>query len=187
MQQTEQAQAWLDGAASLCEKSVRVSDWSPAQHLHHVAVINQRIADQLLKGDHGAPGAAVKAQPRNSRICVRFWPGDGDGAPGAAAGRPNVAGYLVLLMGRLPRGRGRSPDAFRPPDTVDREALVRRIDGNRRLIDELADQLGTLRQSDWRSRHPVLGYFDASEWLRFARIHTAHHHRIIRDIMAENR
>jgi hypothetical protein len=158
LKQIEQAQQWLDtGAPWLFETAPHVSSWSPTQHMHHVADINQRIIDQLMSDEDGAANT--------------------DGA-----GRPNIAGYVVLTLGRLPRGRGRSPEAFYPPDMVDREELARRVDANRKRLDTLADHLDTLRQSDRRFPHPVLGHLDASEWLRFARVHTGHHHRIIRDI-----
>jgi hypothetical protein len=157
-QQTEQAQQWLDRDASVLFDTVRhVSGWSPAQHLHHVVVVNQRILDQLVEVVEGTSRAAT--------------------------GRPNIAGYVVLLMGRLPRGRGRSPAPFRPPDTVDHGALAHRVAANHERLDGLADHLGALRRSDHRLPHPVLGELDAGEWVRFARIHTGHHHRIIRDIL----
>lgn len=160
MQQTEQAQQWLDrDAASLFDAAPIVSDWSPAQHLHHVAAVNQRILDQLMQVE-------------------------GDAA-GDTTGRPNIAGYVVLLMGRLPRGRGRSPAPFRPPEAVDRDALARGIDANHEHLERLADHLKVLRQSSRRFPHPVLGDLDASEWVRFARVHTGHHHRIIRDVLRE--
>ena len=156
--QTERAQQWLTADASLLvETAPRVSDWSPAQHLHHVADINRRILDQLMIV--------------------------GDGPSSDATGRPNIAGYLVLLMGRLPRGRGQSPEVFRPPETVDLGKLEHRVIANREQLNRLTDHLDRLRQSDSRFPHPVLGDFDTSEWLRFARIHTGHHHRIIRDII----
>lgn len=162
-QQTDQAKQWLatDGAR-LADTVARVSGWSPAQHLHHVADINRRILDQLATGGAGA-------------------------SDDAGSGRPNLAGYVLLTLGRLPRGRGRSPEAFRPPDAVDLEELAQRIGANRMQLDQLADRLDTLRHADSRFPHPVLGKLDSSEWLRFARIHTGHHHHIIRDIMAEQR
>lgn len=159
---TEQAQQWLGrNAAWLGEAVPRVSSWTPVQHLHHVASVNQHILDRLAAEE--------------------------DGMPGDPTGRPNIAGYLVLTLGRLPRGRGQSPDAFRPPDSVDRPALADRVEAHREQLDALAGRLDVLKQSNHRFPHPLLGDFDASEWLRFARIHTAHHHRIIRDIMAEQR
>lgn len=162
-QQTHQAQQWLanDGAL-IAEAAPHVSGWSPAQHLHHVADINRRVLDQLLSDRASA-------------------------SDDTEAGRLNLAGYVLLTLGRLPRGRGQSPRAFRPPDTVDPDALKERVRANRAQLDQLADRLDTLQQVDWRAPHPVLGDLDPSEWLRFARIHTGHHHRIIRDIMAEHR
>lgn len=158
MRQTEQAQQWISrDDAVLFDAVPLVSDWSPAQHLHHVAAVNRRILDQLMQAE--------------------------DAASCDAAGRPNIAGYVVLLMGRLPRGRGRSPAPFRPPDAVDRDALAYDVDANREQLDRLADHLDGLRRSDRRFPHSLLGDFDASEWIRFARIHTGHHHRIVRDIL----
>jgi hypothetical protein len=160
-QQTEQAQQWVAVEPSrLSETAPHVSGWSPAQHLHHVADINHQILEQLTGDDMT------------------------DSADGADKGL-NLAGYVLITLGRLPRGRAQAPTAFRPPDTVDLDALANRIGGNRQRLGTLADRLGALRQAVRRFPHPVLGHLDASEWLRFARIHTGHHHRIIRDIVDE--
>lgn len=161
-QLVDEAWTWVDaGAAFLHEPVAPVSRWSPAQHLYHVAVAHRPVLRWLQRQVGAAPGDASDADP---------------------AGRPNVAGYLVLALGRLPRGRSRSPDAFRPPEGVAPDDLAHRVEANRTMLANLADATEVLRRSPARLAHPALGPLNARQWLRFGRIHTAHHHRIIRDM-----
>ena len=157
---TERAQQWVEAPAPFLFDTVeRVSGWSPAQHLDHLASTNVLILRWLTR------------QAENPDV-------DGEG-------RPNVAGYLVLTLGRFPRGRGRAPAAFHPSDAVDPDDLARRMAENRAMLDALSPRLDALQRAKGRLNHPALGQLDAGEWLRFGHIHTAHHHRIIRDIRTE--
>lgn len=156
----ERARRWVDEPAPfLFERAEYVSEWSPAQHLYHLAIGHKPVLRWLIQ-----QAEAPDADPE---------------------GRPNIAGYLVLTLGRFPRGRGRAPKAFHPPDTVERDDLARRMETNRDMLDALDAQLDALKQVRGRLNHPALGRLDAGEWLRFGHIHTAHHYRIIRDIRTE--
>ena len=51
-----------------------------------------------------------------------------------------------------------------------------------RIWATLAERAGDLRSVPGRLPHPLLGPFRAAQWMRFARLHTAHHLAIIKDI-----
>ncbi|MDX1546500.1 MAG: DinB family protein [Rhodothermales bacterium] len=134
-----------------------VSAWSPGGHLHHLSAINAQVLGSLL----------------------RALEGDDVLTPG---GSPTWIGRLLLGLGRLPRGKGRAPKRFHPPDDLTPESVAQVLAEARRSLDAIGPHLGRLAALDGRMTHSLLGRFDAVEWLRFARIHTAHHLRIARDV-----
>lgn len=144
--------------ATLYGPAASVSNWSPAQHLHHAESINQGILTALAQ-------ACQSDQP---------LPDDTTRTP---------YGYLFMVMGRFPRGQGRTPKRFEPPATPERAALRSLVAANRERMDTIEPHLGALRQIEGRLTHPIFGGLDALDWLRFIRIHTGHHHAIIRDIL----
>lgn len=133
-----------------------VSKWSVAQHVHH-----------LLRVVHGVATRMQAIQ---------------DGESGGEPARLNAAGRLVMLLGRLPRGRARSPKYVLPDEAPDRDALQEFAAETRAAVERLEPHLGTLGDLDGGYKHPALGVLTAPQWLRFAGIHTAHHLAIIRDI-----
>ena len=145
-----------DPEARLQEARPEVSGWSPAQHLHHMALVNAAAVGQLCRWVHGE----VATQE----------------------GRPNAAGRLILWRGRLPRGRGRAPEAFHPDAAPDGDMLERALTESRSHLEALAPYLDVLRRCPGGVPHPVLGVLTAMQWLRFARIHAEHHLAIVRDI-----
>jgi len=150
------AQARLDDAAGLHTAVPRVSAWSPAEHLHHAALVNTAIFERM-----------------------RQWlAGDLAGQDGS----PTLGGHLVLWLGRLPRGRGRSPAAFQPEGTSDLETLEAAFRQSKDTMEAVLPDRGALRQCTGGLPHPALGVLTAPQWLRFARIHAEHHLTIVRDI-----
>jgi hypothetical protein len=159
-----EAAAWRDDPDAPLHASVPdVSSWSPAQHLHHVAQINAGVLAWVA-------GVAVPA-------------GSAADAP-EADGTPTATGRMLLAAGRIPRGQGQSPAALVPPDDVPAERLAARLTEQQARLDALAPHLDALGALTARRKHPVFGLLNATQWLRFCRVHTDHHHRIIRDILA---
>ncbi len=131
-----------------------VSAWSPAHHLYHVAVVNEKIFGGL------------------HQLCIR----EGDAS---AEGRANVVGVLLLALGRIPRRRAQAPAAFQPPADLDRDDLRAAVDRSRRALALLEPHVPDIPHVAGRMRHPVLGMLSAPQFLRFSRIHTSHHRAII--------
>ncbi len=164
-QEYDQFQAFYDEAAGiLAWPKARlfgvvpeVSGWSAAQHLHHVAVMNERILTWLMQ-------------------CCE------NQAETSSEGRPNALGLALLAMGRLPRGRGEAPRSFRPPATLTPADLGEALTRSRALLTALEPYLPGLPHLKARQHHAVFGKLSSPQFLRFARIHALHHLAIIHDI-----
>lgn len=99
------------------------------------------------------------------------------GAGGSSSHHPILG--LIMLTGWIPRGKGRSPAAVEPAAAVDETAL-------RSLTTKARSALAQARAADpaawWE--HPIFGLLRRDRALRFAAIHTHHHLKIVRDILA---
>lgn len=133
-----------------------VSNWSVVQHLHHVGSMNKRIFDGL------------------ERLCA------GTLAP-PTTGRANGVGVLVLTVGLIPRGHAQAPSPFQPPADLTL-ANVKATWTRSSTLANLEPHLPDLPRLKGRMPHAVFGRLNAKQFLRFARIHTAHHLAIVRDI-----
>lgn len=133
-----------------------VSGWSPGHHLYHIWLANGKSLAAVLYAASGR---------------------------GNAEGRPNKAGRLVLERGSIPRNRLSAPAMVQPPEDIDRTALEEALDRSREKLAEVEAQLDALSASEGRLEHPRMGPLNAEEWLRFVRIHSEHHHAIVREIL----
>ncbi len=142
-------------------QSARVSAWSVAQHLDHLAQANRLCADAI------------------ARIL--------DSPPSGPEPGLTLAGHAVLLTGRIPRGRGSAPSAT-VPSTASTSETRNRLREAHQAVTAIGERLGDLDGAQGRLGHPALGGFTAFQWLRFIAIHTRHHLKIIKDIQrAESR
>ncbi len=129
-----------------------ISGWSVAQQLDHIL----KVCSAMLKG------------------LIR--PGE---APPAGI---NMIGRVILLVGRIPRGRGKAPERLRGVD-ASAEQLAASLEDVRRLLTEV-------RAESFRPannpilRHPFFGGLTPAQTLRTIVVHTRHHLRIAREIIA---
>lgn len=83
--------------------------------------------------------------------------------------------WLILLSGRFPPGK-----YIAPPNVaglvkpISREEARNMLIKVRKKLDELFPKI-TKAPSNHKIKHPKLGLLNARQWLRFVRIHTAHH------------
>lgn len=139
---------------ALCDLRVaRISAWSVGEQIEHL-----RRSDRTIL-------SAVNSEPKNE----------------AHQGSPNLAGKLVLLLGWIPRGKGRAPSATQPVDFKPEE-LPSGLEKLRREFAGLAPDIDRLANSPATIKHPALGYFSASQMLKFAAIHHRHHMKIVDQI-----
>jgi hypothetical protein len=137
-----------------------VSAWSPAQHLFHVAL----SADLAFS---------------NVRALLR-----GGGGRIVQEGAPNALAVQVLTDESYPRGESAAPRTVTPPDEVEGAYLTNEMQLNRETLMALSADLTKVPGAEGRIPHVFLGELNASEWLRFARLHSEHHLAILRDIEA---
>ena len=127
-----------------------VSKWSIGMHVHHCCLAMIGICQSLV--------AATPPPPR-SRFSMRT--------------------ALVFLVGRIPRGRGRSPDIVVPRQDVSPAELLALLEESQRILAEVHH----LDPETW-FRHFAFGVLNRDKTIRFIRIHNRHHLRIISDIVA---
>lgn len=133
-----------------------ISGWSVAEHVEHLARA------------HGAIFA---------RLIQLTEPDD----PTSSGGRVTLLGLVVLLVGRIPRGRGKAPAPSQPiGGGGDARA---QLEAARVQLEQLADRTDRLAASRGRFGHPYFGRLHPRQWLRFAEIHADHHLRIAREIV----
>lgn len=103
-------------------------------------------------------------------------------APGARKPTRSVIAGLILLTGRIPRGRGRAPRASLPSADITEEGL-------RTLLAEAREALAATsalpRDAWWE--HPRFGVMHRDTAVRFLHIHNRHHLAIARDILRRAR
>jgi hypothetical protein len=134
-----------------------LSGWSAEEHLAHAALANElvlRNLSSLLKG--------------SGLLVVQ----GGEAVPGALD---------LLHAGRLPRGEAQAPRMVRPPAKVEAEMLKLWLEEGRAGFAALDP--ARIASSGLKIPHQVLGPLDATEWLRFAVVHTRHHLVIAREVL----
>ena len=142
--------ALRDAAASAATRAPGVSAWSVGMHVHHCCLSTIAVCRSLCASRPPVP--ARKFSP------VR---------------------ELIFLTGRIPRGRGTSPDGVLPRDDMPATELLL-------VLDEADRQRELARQapSDAWFEHFAFGPMNRDRTLKFLEIHDAHHARIVADILA---
>jgi|GEM_PF-729409 len=138
-------------------RRLKVSWWSVGQHAGHLALsldrIGREIEDMLAHPDKNAE------QP---------------------AGQIAVS---LLDAGEIPRGRGRAPDFLRVPVNVTPDGVRRELDAARDRWRGLSARADAIAATPAKFPHFALGPLTSAQWTRFMAVHTAHHLRIVEDIL----
>jgi hypothetical protein len=125
-----------------------VSAWSIGMHVHHCGLVMTAVTRALI--------ASTPPEPRS---------------------RPSLLARAIFATGRIPRGRGRAPQAVIPERDAPSATLVELLDESERLLTQAA----SLDSPAW-FKHFVFGPLDRDKTIRFIRMHNQHHLRIIDDI-----
>ncbi len=87
--------------------------------------------------------------------------------------------YLyVTITGFIPRGRGKAPGRVVPRQEINKETLQQL---SAQAKNSLAELPNLARNSFFK--HPYFGVLRKNAAIRFLKIHTWHHYKIIRDIL----
>ena len=140
------------GDGALAARAQRVSAWSVAQQLDH-----------MLKVAHA--------------VFARLTGEEAELARGI-----NATGRLLLTLGWLPRGVGKSPRGALPAEAPAAAELGERLRQLRGDFQALGYRGALLSSRQRRFKHPYFGGLDCGQTLRFLGVHTHHHLKIVRDI-----
>lgn len=139
-------------------KSEDVSAWSCGQQAGHVALVLNLTADSIKN---------MLANPDQN-----------------ADGEISGMGLQLLKGGIIPRGVGKAPDGTRPDDP-NRKDLHKTLNEAKEKWAALAKQTEEIAACPARAEHQT-GMLKTSDWVRLMAIHTAHHLKIVRDILADS-
>lgn len=128
-----------------------VSSWSVYKHIEHVLLTNFSILSAIERGDSPA-----KIEKRT------------------------LIGYVVLLLGLIPRGRAKAPKEVEPVGKSKSELQ----EFNGELIGRLENMLKAplAEPNKVIANHPYFGGLSKKQWIRFLCIHSRHHLKIIEEI-----
>ena len=136
-------------------RAERVSTWSVADHLDHLAKANQAMAGSIR--------------------------GILDSEADDTGGGPTLIGRAVLLTGWIPRGVGKAPEGTRPQKGSSEE-LRRDLEESQQAVAALAARLGEIEVSRSRANHFAFGGLTPFQWVRAMEVHTRHHLKIVHAI-----
>lgn len=132
-------------------KAPDVSQWSVGLHVQHCCLATIAVCESLV--------ASEPPVPRSSFSLVTS---------------------AIFLTGRIPRGRGKSPEQAIPRDEIWTNELEELLQEAGRRIEEARQ----VSRDHW-FRHFAFGVMDRDRTLKFLGIHNRHHARIVQDILRE--
>ena len=93
----------------------------------------------------------------------------------------NLKRQFVYITGYMPRGIGKAPKAVQSFDEITKESIGEQLK-------KAAIALAELQQLDKNShfQHPYFGSLNLKPTLRFLKLHTHHHIKIMNDIIKQN-
>lgn len=136
-----------------------VSLWSVGQQVGHVAKTIEFISSQL---------EAILANPTmNADLPAK-----------------PISGQL-LTGGEIPRGRGKAPVQITYPLQPKLDDVKAELAKAKERWSKLAARSSELQKAPGKFVHFALGPMTCTDWVRFTAVHTAHHLKIINDILAK--
>ena len=90
----------------------------------------------------------------------------------------NLNRTLVFTLNKIPRGRGRSPKIVRPPDDISAAHIEQQLS-------EVSTALAAYVQLETNAHftHPFFGMLNKKQAVKFLKIHTEHHLKIVREVL----
>lgn len=86
--------------------------------------------------------------------------------------------FIIMNTGYIPRGKGRAPKQTIPENKPSKEELTLHLE-------RVKEEVATLDQLDKNKtfKHPLFGWLNLKDTIKFMGIHTHHHIKIINDIL----
>ena len=90
----------------------------------------------------------------------------------------NFVKFIIFATNKIPRGKGKAPKASLPEGEINIEILKNNITKAREKVKELY-----LLDENKYFEHPYFGQIKLKDSIKFLKIHTNHHLKIIADIL----
>ena len=90
----------------------------------------------------------------------------------------NLLRIFIFILGYFPRGKAKSPKKVLPPEIILREDIEKQIAvavSNLKGIDAI--------EENQYFKHPVFSQLNKKQTIRFLKLHTNHHLKIVKDIL----
>jgi len=91
----------------------------------------------------------------------------------------NFTKQAIFMTGIIPRGKARAPKLVRPKENVANEDIIRHLEVAKKLLSNVENL-----ETNSHFKHPVFGHLNLKDAIKFMGIHTKHHLKIMRDILA---
>jgi len=90
----------------------------------------------------------------------------------------NLSRTFIYVLGDFPRGIAKSPRLVLPPDVILTENLYSQIEEARENVTKIKDL-----NEKAHFQHPYFSVINKKQSIRFLKIHTRHHLKIVKDIV----
>lgn len=115
--------------------------------------------DHSLRVIEGVLETLISSKPEDFSPRINFWK------------------KIILLTGYIPRGKGKAPKQVVPLPEISKDDLLKRLESIQVLLSKSEN---THKKAHFN--HPLFKDLNKKQTLRFLRIHTHHHLKIIADI-----
>ena len=92
----------------------------------------------------------------------------------------NLKRQLVYTLDFIPRGKGKAPKAVQSFDQITKESIEQQLKNATIAIQELQ-----LLDKNSHFQHPYFGSLNLKPTLKFLKLHTHHHNKIMNDIIGK--
>lgn len=90
----------------------------------------------------------------------------------------NFFRFYIFLKGSFPRGKARSPKRVLPPEII----LIEEIEKQIRLVENSLKNYPSIQENQFFT-HPIFKQLNKKQTLKFLKLHSQHHFKIIQDIL----
>lgn len=90
----------------------------------------------------------------------------------------NLNKTLIFTLGKIPRGKGKAPKVVQPKELITKDMLLESVEKAKNSVEALSSV-----QKNQYFLHPYFGHLNVKPTVKFLKIHTKHHLKIINDIL----
>tara|TARA_R110002126_G_scaffold181187_4_gene330028 strand:- start:39211 stop:39777 length:567 start_codon:yes stop_codon:yes gene_type:complete len=90
----------------------------------------------------------------------------------------NFFRFYIFLKGSFPRGKVKSPKRVLPPEII----LIKALEEQIRLVENSLKNYPSIQENQFFT-HPIFKQLNKKQTLKFLKLHSQHHFKIIQDIL----